>query len=415
MNQVNKIAVLADKIRKHEWDFIKSNFESYIPILNKVIYDDKNILHLLCDSYYDYEVIKLCLNHGANANALTKRLKFTPLMYITQNFFMNNIIDVVKLLLDYGANPKYIVSGYTPLMNVSSLCKHGKHNDIIGIVELLLKHGADPNIQDGSGQTAIKYFIEYSNDWPDVLKLFIKYGINLNNRNTINGYTVFHTIIILVNPPTKSLCDMVKLMLDNGADPNIATSDGTTPLMSASVGKDLDIIKLLIKYGAKINVQDDAGQSALTYSIIGSSLNVIKLLLDNGADVTVKTKNNSNIISMTRNPEIIKLIMNHSINQYYGYRDFLPTTLLTPYYRHQIEIETIKKVTLQLLKQNYQEWIGHPDTNLTHFLFYKTYDPNHKLNEFFGIYSEEHLKTRKAEFESTLTKGNTQLPKKYDN
>ena len=48
---------------------------------------------------------------------------------------------------------------------------------------------------------------------------------------------------------------MAKYLLGNGADPNIADYDGTTPLAMAAKKYSIDLVKLLLESGADPNVK----------------------------------------------------------------------------------------------------------------------------------------------------------------
>ncbi|OCK88748.1 ankyrin, partial [Cenococcum geophilum 1.58] len=47
--------------------------------------------------------------------------------------------------------------------------------------------------------------------------------------------------------------EVVKLLLENGADVAVASNDGWTPLNSASSSGHLEVVKLLLKNGADVN------------------------------------------------------------------------------------------------------------------------------------------------------------------
>ena len=49
--------------------------------------------------------------------------------------------------------------------------------------------------------------------------------------------------------------EVVKLLLEKGANPNIADKSNLTPLLKAATGGDNEIVNKLIEYGAKINHQ----------------------------------------------------------------------------------------------------------------------------------------------------------------
>ena len=82
--------------------------------------------------------------------------------------------------------------------------------------------------------------------------------------------------------------DAVRLLLDNGADPNLRNEANASALMWAV--DDLEKTRLLLQRGADVNARSEDGRTAL--SIAASrfgSLAVVRLLLDSGADPSVKS------------------------------------------------------------------------------------------------------------------------------
>ncbi len=97
---------------------------------------------------------------------------------------------------------------------------------------------------------------------------------------------------------TKSNNNIVKLLIDNGADPNIQDNNGWTALMLASRNSNTyscnTTIKILLEAGADINATACDGWTALLlacrFSLTDSSVETVELLLDNDPDLTFVTK-----------------------------------------------------------------------------------------------------------------------------
>jgi ankyrin repeat protein len=92
----------------------------------------------------------------------------------------------------------------------------------------------------------------------------------------------------------------MQLLLDKGADPNIATFAGTTPMMAAAgvnwVGgqtysesqKFLEAVELCLAHGADVNAVNSMGITALIGAVNRGSDDIIELLVKKGARLDVK-------------------------------------------------------------------------------------------------------------------------------
>jgi hypothetical protein len=99
--------------------------------------------------------------------------------------------------------------------------------------------------------------------------------------------------------------EVVKVLLEHKADPNIQNMLGRTPLMTAALYDNLESVNLLLAAGADINRQSDKSEpfpgvedlltysrlgirygrrTALMYAAANSKLPLIKALLEHGAD-----------------------------------------------------------------------------------------------------------------------------------
>lgn len=84
--------------------------------------------------------------------------------------------------------------------------------------------------------------------------------------------------------------DMINLLLENGAEINLSQKDNLsyTPLINAIrniKGKNLEVIKLLIEAGADLEKGDSRGGTPLLHSCIGAHKEVLEYLISKGANV----------------------------------------------------------------------------------------------------------------------------------
>ncbi len=96
--------------------------------------------------------------------------------------------------------------------------------------------------------------------------------------------------------------NLTKWLIQHGASPNLRTNNtnvqysigGKTPLHTAH---NLDIIKILLENGANINVTDEAGRTPLWYhSFENFSVDCINFFLDKGADINITKSDGKNLL-----------------------------------------------------------------------------------------------------------------------
>jgi uncharacterized protein len=231
--------------------------------------------------------VKYLLDGGANPSAADPE-NTTALQYalLSMNF------DAAKLIIEAGAEVNrwdwWGRSHLYALADVSTLPKGGRPDQLsldktqpIEIANMLLDRGADPDIQ---------------------LKLLPPYRA-LGNDRVLDTMLTFGTTA-LIRAAKGGDVPLVKALLAHGANPNLATNRGFTPLHSAaglgsndidSRGIDktqaqaIETLKVLLAYKADINSRDLAnGRTALHGAAIWGWNDVIQFLADNGADLFAK-------------------------------------------------------------------------------------------------------------------------------
>lgn len=198
------------------------------------------------------KAIKNLVALGADVNAEHSwgSLKETPLLYAVQLphiYRGTDMATIVKTLLAAGAD----VNKYNPLVAAASTADPS-------VVQVLIEAGANVNAKGTSGSTALisalfgLYPIKR-------LELLISAGANINDRDA-QGQTVLHHAVKEViriyqaynNPPRgqnqdlyKTTMDIVKFLIDLGANTAIADNSGNTPLGLARAVNVPGLVQLL--------------------------------------------------------------------------------------------------------------------------------------------------------------------------
>ncbi len=96
--------------------------------------------------------------------------------------------------------------------------------------------------------------------------LLLQRGANVNAKDPASGYAPLYYGI------DKGNSDIVLLLLQHHADPNVVGRSGMTPLMIAAGGwADPILVQALIQAGANVNAANDDGNTALHFATIGFS------------------------------------------------------------------------------------------------------------------------------------------------
>ena len=109
--------------------------------------------------------------------------------------------------------------------------------------------------------------------------------------------------------------DVVRLLLEHDANPNIRDNNGDTPLASASWQGYTHIVKLLLNNNnASINIQNDYGYTPLLLASYRGYTEIVRMLLESGADINIKNNFGDTAYDIALNEgytEIARLIKHH--------------------------------------------------------------------------------------------------------
>ena len=287
------------------------------------------------------ETVRALLASGADPNAKEKNGEQTALMWaiaerhskVTEELVRNKVdvnahtkngatalmfaargdVDSVRILMDGGARPNDAIPdwGGTALIIASTM---GKTN----VVQVLLDKGADPNLRDKNSFTALHAAVRDSDYGEDqaqrvaavaTVKVLLKHGANPNARlhqekptvRALNEVSFEGATPLALAAEVNSL-DVIKALVEGGADPNIATEKGTTPLILAAGGATdeqrprspeeralaVHTARFLVEHGADVNAAGDFGWTAIHVAAYQGLNDVVEYLAGKGGKLNTK-------------------------------------------------------------------------------------------------------------------------------
>ena len=255
-----------------------------------------------------WEIVDLLIGAGADVNASSSG-KFTPLMFAARTGDLKS----AELLLDAGAEVNVATEdGLSPLLIASASLDAITGSDYRLVIEesqheslgaLLLDRGADVTQSDQYGMTALHYAVEMNK--PSLLRALLKRDADPNaqltqglpfrrgdyvGREAYDGASPFWLAARLGN------VEMMRELLDAGADPELRQAWGVTPTMVAAgvtqtdsrIANEEKLIQalelLVLEIKTDIHSVDRSGQTAVHGAANVSGNEIIKFLVAEGAD-----------------------------------------------------------------------------------------------------------------------------------
>jgi ankyrin repeat protein len=215
----------------------------------------------------DSGLVKALLAHGAKAD-------------VKNNFGASPLAEAVKvadtglvrMLLKAGANVEAANDdGETALMLAA-------RTGVLEVADLLVRHGADVNSREAwRGQTALMWAA--AENHPEMTEFLVAHGANVSARAMANDWPNQVTSEPRAQyRPTGGLTPLlyavragcqrcVQAILKAGADINLPTPDGVTPLMTAIDNLHFDVGKYLLEHGANPHTWDWWGRTPLYVAV----------------------------------------------------------------------------------------------------------------------------------------------------
>ena len=215
------------------------------------------------------------------------------------------------------------------------------------LVKLLIDNGADVNSKNKDGKTALMLAREEGNS--DIVTLLsnlpspmanndllesvekgdlegvknaLAAGADIDVKNKYNEYSALTLAI------SKGHLEIVTLLLEKNANPNVIVLFNRMPLMLAVSKHNVEMATLLLENNAKVNATDENGMTPLLYSCAcmyrypdsqKSYIEILTLLFKAGADNNSANKKGITALMYAATlwyPEIVKYLIDNGANIY---------------------------------------------------------------------------------------------------
>ena len=184
----------------------------------------------------------------------------------------------------------------------------------------MIEEGADVNGKDEKGRTPAFYCVENGN--LTILNNLDSAGKSKVDPNAVDnsGMSLLHCAVLkkqegiityllkvractprtqieksgaspLYDAARMGTYDMVKSLVNYGADPNVATKADLTPLHQAAARGNLDMVKDLVQAGAEVNAVAENGRTPIFYAAERGKASTVNFLLEKKAEVNLADKN----------------------------------------------------------------------------------------------------------------------------
>ena len=273
---------------------------------------------------------RVLLDAGADVAARSSR-GMTALLFAARS----GDLDTVRALLTGGANIDETAMDavperrrathadeYLPPRLGSSVLATAIENAYYDLAAWLVVEGADLNA-DGPRGTALHGLVRTRNcertalpcpvrsgplDSLELAKMLLAHGADVNARMTANpprNGTYDYTYMSHVGATPLFLAvkasdtEMMRLLLDHGAEPSIGNDERTTPLLvAAGIGyiegqilaseeKAFDTVRMLVERGEDVNTTNDKNETALHGAAYRGANSIALYLIDRGARLDI--------------------------------------------------------------------------------------------------------------------------------
>ena len=233
-------------------------------------------------------IVELLIEKGAAIDARTQEGGATALHVAA----WEGHESVVALLLEQGARPvqsELLDEAFASFLT-DKIVSGALDVELVKHIDALLKSGANPNVTFETGNrdrgavddmTPLRLSVVHGHT--DLVRLLLQAGAEANTQDK-DGMTALHLAA------DEGYTSIVALLLEKGVEVNTQAKDGRTALHLAAQKGRASIVALLLEKGVEVNTQAKDGATALHLAAQKGRASIVALLLEKGAAIDARNQ-----------------------------------------------------------------------------------------------------------------------------
>jgi ankyrin repeat protein len=180
----------------------------------------------------------------------------------------------------------------------------------ISTMKLFLAAGINPNVEDNLFHRETALMVAAGKGHTEIVKLLLEMGANPDIQNDFNGTA-------LLNAAKEGHTESLRLILEADLEIDAKDIHGATALMHATQRGDTEMVRLILQKNPDVNLREDGRwgsfSPALKMAAEGGHVDIVKLLLEHGADTSDQAVLGTALWGAARScePNILQLMLDN--------------------------------------------------------------------------------------------------------
>jgi tetratricopeptide (TPR) repeat protein len=150
-------------------------------------------------------------------------------------------------------------------------------------MKLFIAAGHDVNEKDKDGASGLSYANQI-----EMVRFLLDQGANVENVDPTGRTRLWYAV-------DNNDIEIAQLLIENGANPNVVSSDFIYPLMRAAAAGNMEMVTLLLDSGAYTDIKDDRNRTPGFFASQAGRNDILKLLIDRSNPRSLKPIANAGV------------------------------------------------------------------------------------------------------------------------